>query len=95
VLLALAAGHLALIPASGSVVALAAVLVLAGGAIAPTFATVYAMVDSAAGGGALVDRVGVAATFGLAGSAGLLAVLAALPPRGARTRALGEIALTG
>jgi predicted MFS family arabinose efflux permease len=44
---ALAAGHLALIPAAGSVVALAAVLLIAGAAIAPTEASIYAMVDHA------------------------------------------------
>jgi MFS family permease len=111
VLLSLAAGHLALIPACGNPIALGVVLLLAGGAIAPTFATIYAMVEraapagttteafawlstgvaigeaiGAAGGGALVDRVGVAATFGLAGGAGLLAVLAVLPRGGAQTR---------
>jgi MFS family permease len=46
VLGALTAGHLALIPAAGSVVALGGVLLLAG-AIAPTEATIYAMVDHA------------------------------------------------
>jgi predicted MFS family arabinose efflux permease len=47
VLGALTAGHLALIPAAGSVVALGGVLLLAGAAIAPTEATIYAMVDDA------------------------------------------------
>jgi predicted MFS family arabinose efflux permease len=47
VLGALTAGNLALIPAAGSVVALAGVLLLAGGAVAPTEATIYAMVDHA------------------------------------------------
>ncbi len=48
VLGALTAGHLALIPASGSVVALGSVLLLAGATISPTEATIYAMVDRAA-----------------------------------------------
>jgi predicted MFS family arabinose efflux permease len=48
VLGALAAGHLALIPAAGSVVTLGGVLLLAGATIAPTEATIYAMVDRAA-----------------------------------------------
>ena len=48
VLGALTAGHLALIPAAGSVVALGGVLLLAGATIAPTEATIYAMVDHAA-----------------------------------------------
>ena len=47
VLGALTAGHLALIPAAGSVVALCSVLLIAGAAIAPTEATIYAMVDHA------------------------------------------------
>ncbi len=48
VLAALAAGHLALIPASGSIISLGAVLALAGTAIAPAEASVNAMVDDAA-----------------------------------------------
>jgi predicted MFS family arabinose efflux permease len=47
VLGALTAGHLALIPAAGSVVALGGVLLLAGATIAPTEGTIYAMVDRA------------------------------------------------
>ena len=47
VLGALTAGHLALIPAAGSVIALGAVLLLAGATISPTEATIYAMVDRA------------------------------------------------
>jgi predicted MFS family arabinose efflux permease len=47
-LAALTAGHLALIPAAGSVGALGAVLLLAGATIAPTEASIYAMVDQAA-----------------------------------------------
>jgi MFS family permease len=100
VLLALAAGHLALVPVAGSLVGLGVVLLIAGAAIAPTFGTIYAMVDAAApegtateafawlatalaigeaagaaAGGALVGQIGPAAAFGLAGSAGLVAVL--------------------
>ena len=51
VLAALAAGHLSLAAAAGSAVALAAVLTLAGATIAPTYASVYAMVDRAAPAG--------------------------------------------
>ena len=47
VLAALTAGHLALIPAAGSIVALGGVLLLAGATIAPTEATIYAMVEDA------------------------------------------------
>jgi hypothetical protein len=55
VLAALAAGHLALAGAAGSVVALAAVLALAGTTIAPTYATVFAMVDRAAPAGTATE----------------------------------------
>ncbi|HET7048706.1 MAG TPA: hypothetical protein VFI54_10605, partial [Solirubrobacteraceae bacterium] len=44
----LAAGHLALIPASGGVLSLGAVLLLARAAISPAEASVNAMVDDAA-----------------------------------------------
>src|SRR4051794_29737364 len=47
VLAALAAGHLALAGAAGSVIAMAAVLALAGSTIAPTHAAGWAMVDPA------------------------------------------------
>jgi MFS family permease len=55
VLAALGAGHLALAGASGSVLALAAVLALAGTTIAPTFAAVFAMVDRAAPAGTATE----------------------------------------
>jgi predicted MFS family arabinose efflux permease len=55
VLAALAAGHLALAAAAGSAVALAAVLTLAGATIAPTYASVYAMVDRAAPPGTVTE----------------------------------------
>ena len=48
VLGALAAGHLALVPAAGSVLAMAAVLLAAGAAIAPAYASIYAMVERSA-----------------------------------------------
>jgi MFS family permease len=51
VLVALTCGHLLLVAASGRVIALAAVLVLAGTAIAPTYAVAYALVDEAAPAG--------------------------------------------
>ena len=55
VLAALAAGHLALAAAAGSAVALAAVLALAGATIAPTYASIYAMVDRAAPAGTVTE----------------------------------------
>ena len=55
VLAALAAGHLALAGAAGSVLALAAVLALAGTTIAPTYASVFAMVDRVAPAGTATE----------------------------------------
>ena len=55
VLGALTAGHLLLIPAAGSAVALGAVLLVAGAAIAPTYASVYAMVDAVAATGTITE----------------------------------------
>jgi MFS family permease len=75
----LAAGHLALAPAAGSIAALAALLPLAGAAIAPTQATVFAMVDHAAPPGAVTEAfawlstaIGIGASAGAA-SAGYVA----------------------
>jgi MFS family permease len=79
VLAALAAGHLALAAAAGSAVALAVVLALAGATIAPTYATIYAMVDHAAPAGTVTEAfawlstaVAVGASIGAA-SAGAVA----------------------
>jgi MFS family permease len=55
VLAGLAAGHLALAAAAGSVLALAAVLALAGATIAPTYASVFGMVDDAAPAGTVTE----------------------------------------
>jgi MFS family permease len=55
VLVGLAAGHLALAGAVGSVLVLAAVLALAGATIAPTYASVFAMVDDAAPAGTVTE----------------------------------------
>jgi predicted MFS family arabinose efflux permease len=62
VLSALTAGHLLLIPAAGNIVALGAVLLAAGAAIAPTYATVYAMVDDAAPAGTVTEAFAWLAT---------------------------------
>ncbi len=74
----LAAGHLALVPAAGSVVALGAVLLVAGAAIAPTYATVYAMVDHAAPAGTVTEAfawlataIAIGASAGAAGAGAL------------------------
>jgi MFS family permease len=74
VLAALAAGHLALVPAAGSVVALAGVLLVAGAAIAPTYAAVYAMVDHAAPDGTVTEAFAWLATaIAIGASAGAAA----------------------
>jgi predicted MFS family arabinose efflux permease len=62
VLCALTAGSLALIPAAGSMLALGGVLVLAGVAIAPTEAALYAMVDAAAPAGTMTEAFAWLAT---------------------------------
>lgn len=54
-LVALAITHLALIPAAGNATALAVMLLLAGGTIAPTEAAVYQMVEAAAPAGAITE----------------------------------------
>ena len=69
VLAALACGHLLLVAAAGSVLAMAAVLVLGGSAIAPTYAVVYAMVDDAAPAGTETEAfawLGTAVAIGAA-----------------------------
>jgi MFS family permease len=74
VLGALTTGHLLLVPAAGSLVALAAVLLVAGTAIAPTYACVYAMVDHAAPHGTVTEAfawlataIAIGASIGAAG----------------------------
>jgi predicted MFS family arabinose efflux permease len=69
VLAFLAASHLALVAATGSVVALAAVLFVAGSAIAPTLASVYAMVDRVAPAGTVTEAFAWLATAGAVGTA--------------------------
>jgi MFS family permease len=94
---ALTAGHLALIPADGSILALAAALLFAGGAIAPTEATIYAMVDDATPAGTMTEAFAWLATAMAAGgaigaaSAGIVADLAG--PTGAFGLAGGAGAL--
>jgi MFS family permease len=68
VLGALTIGHLALVPATGSLVAIGMVLLLAGAAIAPTYATVYAMVDDAAPEGTATEAFAWLATAAAIGA---------------------------
>jgi predicted MFS family arabinose efflux permease len=55
VLAGLAAGHIASVAATGSLVALGAVLLIAGAALAPAFASVYAMVERVAPAGTVTE----------------------------------------
>ncbi|MGA9857335.1 MAG: MFS transporter [Solirubrobacteraceae bacterium] len=66
---ALTIGNLGLIPADGSIIALAAVLFVAGAAIAPTEATIYAMVDHAAPAGSMTEAFAWLATAMAVGGA--------------------------
>jgi MFS family permease len=74
-LIALTAAHLALATAAGSVYALAFALFVAGAAIAPTYATVFALVERAAPAGTVTEAfawlataVAVGAAVGAAGA---------------------------
>jgi predicted MFS family arabinose efflux permease len=95
----LTAGHLALVPAAGSLVALATVLLVAGAAIAPTYASVYAMVDRAAPSGTateafawLATAIAIGASLGAA-SAGAVADSAGPAAVFALAGAAGAVAL--
>jgi MFS family permease len=87
VLCALTAGSLALIPAAGSMLTLAAVLVLAGAAISPTEAAVYALVDAAAPAGTMTEAFAWLATALAVGSALGAAGAGTLIARGGPTAA--------
>jgi MFS family permease len=68
-LVALALGHLALVPVAGSLAGIGVVLLLAGAAIAPTYSTVYAMVGDAAPAGTATEAfawLGTAVSVGAA-----------------------------
>jgi len=69
VLAALALGHLALAFVAGSAPGLGLVLVAAGAAIAPTYATVYAMVDDVAPAGTVTEASAWLATAVAVGAA--------------------------
>ena len=78
VLAALAAGHLALAAAAGSAVALGGVLFLAGAAIAPAYASIYAMVDAVAPEGTVTEAFAWLATAMAVGAAAGAAASGAL-----------------
>jgi predicted MFS family arabinose efflux permease len=68
-LTALAVAHGALMFAAGSVLAIAAVILLAGATIAPTAASVYAMVDRFAPAGSHTEAFSWVETAGATGAA--------------------------
>jgi MFS family permease len=79
-LAALAVGHLALAAATGSVIALAGVLALAGATIAPTYASIYAMVEDVAPAGTVTEAfawLATAVAIGAAAGAAFAGALAA------------------
>jgi predicted MFS family arabinose efflux permease len=78
VLGALTAGHLLLIPAAGSAVALGAVLLGAGAAIAPAYASVYAMVDRVAAAGTITEAFAWLTTATALGAAAGAAIAGAV-----------------
>jgi predicted MFS family arabinose efflux permease len=78
VLAALTLGHLSLAATAGSAVTMAIVLLIAGAAIAPTYATVYAMVDKSAPSGTateafawLATAISIGTSAGAAGAGSL------------------------
>ena len=95
VLCALSVGHLALIPAAGSVVALGGVLFLAGATIAPTEASVYAMVDHAASQGTMTEAFAWLATAIAVGSAAGAATAGVLIDRAGPTAAFALAGCAG
>ena len=78
VLGALTVGHLALVPAAGSVLAMAAVLLAAGTAIAPAYASIYALVERAAPEGTVTEAFSWLATAAAIGTSLGAAVAGAL-----------------
>jgi MFS family permease len=68
-LAALALGHAALIATTGSLVAIGIVITLAGATIAPTFSSIYAMVDAAAPAGTHTEAFSWLESSSLVGAA--------------------------
>ena len=64
----LTAGHFALVPAAGSVLAMAPVLLVSGAAIAPAYASIYAMVERAAPDGTVTEAFSWLATAAAIGA---------------------------
>jgi MFS family permease len=93
-LLALTVGHLALAAAT-SVVALGALLLLAGAAIAPTYASVYVMADRAAPKRAMTEAFAWLATAAAVGGAAGAALAGSLVEHAGYASAFGLAGLVG
>jgi MFS family permease len=95
VLAALAAGHLTLVVAAGGVYTLAAALFVAGAAIAPTYAMVYAMIEDAAPAGTVTEAFAWVATAVAIGAAAGAASAGALADHAGATAAFAMAAAAG
>jgi MFS family permease len=95
VLAALTLGHLLLVAAAGSALAIAAVLLLGGAAIAPTFATVFGMVERAAPEGTVTEAFAWLSTASAAGSAAGAAVAGLIADHSGPVAAFGLAAGAG
>jgi MFS family permease len=93
-LLALTVGHLALV-AAASVIALGALLLAAGAAIAPTYASAYVMADRAAPAGAMTEAFSWLATAAAVGGAGGAAIAGSLVEHAGYAAAFGLAGVVG
>jgi predicted MFS family arabinose efflux permease len=92
---ALGLAHGALILTTGSLVALATVITLAGATIAPTVATLYGLVDSAAPAGTHTEAFSWLLTAELAGASLGAALAGALAQRAGPTAAFAFVGVAG
>ena len=93
-LLALTVGHLALVVAT-SVIGLGALLLVAGTAIAPTYASAYVMADRAAPAGAVTEAFSWLATAAAVGGAGGAAIAGSLVEHAGYIAAFGLAGVVG
>ncbi len=92
---ALAVCHGALILTTGSLLAIGAVITLAGATIAPTVSAIYAMVDRAAPAGTLTEAYSWQLTASLTGAAVRAAVAGSLAQSGGAPAAFALVAAGG
>jgi predicted MFS family arabinose efflux permease len=94
-LIALALAHAALILTTGSLLAMGAVITVAGATIAPTAASIYAMVDAAAPAGTHTEAYSWILTAGLVGASAGSAAAGALAQAAGATVAFTVVAAGG